>query len=125
MRYDARDVTRSPASITTFANPSGKRSRTLRGICYAGSLLALKGRIHASRHQKILEQDYWLTGEGTILLGLTSKECELISRIHSRRLTYLSDKRLASLANTCRSIQNARLSGIFLKPVVRLVDLPS
>jgi Macrocin-O-methyltransferase (TylF) len=50
-----------------------------------------------------------------VLSGLTSKERELISRIRSKNLTYLSDKKLASLANTCRSIEERNLSGIFLE----------
>jgi Macrocin-O-methyltransferase (TylF) len=49
------------------------------------------------------------------LSRLTSKERELISRIRSKNLTYLSDKKLASLANTCRSIEESNLSGIFLE----------
>jgi Macrocin-O-methyltransferase (TylF) len=42
-------------------------------------------------------------------------ERELISRILLRNLTYLSDERLASLAGTCRSIEDANLPGIFLE----------
>jgi hypothetical protein len=42
-------------------------------------------------------------------------EHELISRIRLRNLTYLSDERLASLASTCRSIEDASLPGIFLE----------
>ncbi len=48
-------------------------------------------------------------------LGLTRKETELISRIRARNLTYLSTRRLASLATTCRSIEEAGLQGIFLE----------
>jgi asparagine synthase (glutamine-hydrolysing) len=47
--------------------------------------------------------------------GLTSEERELISRIRSQNLTYLSDRKLASLASTCRSIEDANLPGIFLE----------
>jgi hypothetical protein len=43
------------------------------------------------------------------------QERELISRIRLRNLTYLSDERLASLASTCRSIEDANLPGIFLE----------
>jgi asparagine synthase (glutamine-hydrolysing) len=50
-----------------------------------------------------------------ILSELTSRERELISRIHSERLTYCSDTKLASLASTCRSIENASFPGIFLE----------
>ena len=47
--------------------------------------------------------------------GLTPGERDLISRIHSRRLTYLSETKLASLASTCRSIEDASLPGVFLE----------
>lgn len=50
-----------------------------------------------------------------ILSELPSTERELISRIRSQKLTYLSNKRLASLASTCRSIEDANLPGIFLE----------
>jgi asparagine synthase (glutamine-hydrolysing) len=43
------------------------------------------------------------------------EERELISQIRLRNLTYLSDERLASLASTCRSIEDANLPGIFLE----------
>jgi Macrocin-O-methyltransferase (TylF) len=53
--------------------------------------------------------------EKEIFSKLTSKTRELISRIRSQNLTYLSDKKLASLASTCLSIEDANLSGIFLE----------
>jgi Macrocin-O-methyltransferase (TylF) len=40
---------------------------------------------------------------------------ELISRIRSRNLTYLSNRRLASLVNTCRSVEERNLPGTFLE----------
>jgi len=49
------------------------------------------------------------------LSGLTSRERELLSRIQSSRLTYLSDVKLASIASTCRSIEDAGLPGVFLE----------
>ena len=51
-------------------------------------------------------------------------ERELISRIRLRNLTYLSDERLASLASTCRSIEDANLPGIFLEAGCAWGDLP-
>jgi hypothetical protein len=42
-------------------------------------------------------------------------ERELIDRIRQRNLTYLSDARLASLASTCHSIEDANLPGMFLE----------
>jgi len=50
-----------------------------------------------------------------LLSGLTSDNRELIYHIQSRKLTYLSDKKLASILSTCRSIEEANLSGIFLE----------
>jgi asparagine synthase (glutamine-hydrolysing) len=49
------------------------------------------------------------------LAKLPYGERELIFRILSKRLTYLSGIRLANLANTCRSIENAGLPGIFVE----------
>jgi len=51
----------------------------------------------------------------TVLSELPSEECKLISRIREQNLTYLSDKKLASLASTCRSIEDANLPGIFIE----------
>ncbi len=47
--------------------------------------------------------------------GLTSKDRDLISRIRSGNLTYLSEKKLASLVCTCRSIEEAKIPGMFLE----------
>lgn len=49
------------------------------------------------------------------LLHLPLADRTLISRIRSKNLTYLSDKKLASFASTCRSIEEAGLPGIFLE----------
>lgn len=46
---------------------------------------------------------------------LSPEDSELISRIRSRRLTYLTNKKLSSIANTCRSIEESNVSGIFLE----------
>jgi len=51
------------------------------------------------------------SAKGEIMLD----ERELISRIRLRNLTYLSDERLASLATTCRAIEDANLPGLFLE----------
>lgn len=50
-----------------------------------------------------------------ILSHLPADERTLISRIRSKKLTFLSGKRLACLANTCRSIENKNLSGLFME----------
>jgi hypothetical protein len=47
--------------------------------------------------------------------GLASDDRGLVSRIRSRKLTHLSDKKLARLCSTCRSIEEANLPGIFLE----------
>jgi hypothetical protein len=49
------------------------------------------------------------------LSRLTLGDRELISLIRAERLTYLSDTKLASLACTCRSIEGADRSGVFLE----------
>ncbi|HEX5421258.1 MAG TPA: TylF/MycF/NovP-related O-methyltransferase [Gammaproteobacteria bacterium] len=49
------------------------------------------------------------------MLAESSRDGDLIRRIRSRNLTYLSDKRLAALADTCRSIEEAGLPGIFIE----------
>ena len=51
----------------------------------------------------------------SILSRLNYKEKELISRIRSQNLTYLSDTKLASIASTCNLIEEDNLPGIFLE----------
>ncbi len=51
----------------------------------------------------------------SIISGISSDERQLISSIRSQNLTYLSENRLASLAKTCRSIEETNLPGIFLE----------
>jgi asparagine synthase (glutamine-hydrolysing) len=47
--------------------------------------------------------------------GLSAKERELVSRVRGSKLTYLSERKLASLLTTCRSIEERNLPGIFLE----------
>lgn len=57
-------------------------------------------------------------GAGTqesLLSELSPADRELIARIRSKNLTYLSDSKLASLTNTCRAIEESNLPGIFLE----------
>jgi hypothetical protein len=49
------------------------------------------------------------------LSQLTAPERDLISRIRARRLTFLSDAKLASLASTVRAMEARRLPGIFVE----------
>lgn len=53
-------------------------------------------------------------GEG-LPRGLNPEDRELIASIQSKKLTYLSGKKLTSLLNTCRAIEEANLPGIFLE----------
>ncbi len=46
---------------------------------------------------------------------LFSADRELIQQIRSRKLTYLTDRKLACIANTCRSAEDAGLAGAFLE----------
>jgi asparagine synthase (glutamine-hydrolysing) len=50
-----------------------------------------------------------------VLSGLSSEAQGLIARIRSQNLTYLSEKKLASLASACRSIEDANLPGVFIE----------
>jgi asparagine synthase (glutamine-hydrolysing) len=54
-------------------------------------------------------------GNKRLLSGLNSEDRQLISLIRSKKLTYLSEKKLASLSSTCRSIEESHLPGIFLE----------
>lgn len=65
-------------------------------------------------------EEYWnkrkrVGKKNQILAKLTSEERKLISHIRSRKLTYLSESKLASINHTCRSIEKAGLSGLFVE----------
>lgn len=47
--------------------------------------------------------------------GLSAEDRALMSRIHAAKLTYLSDRKLASLVTTARAIEEAGLPGVFLE----------
>ena len=49
------------------------------------------------------------------LSGLRREDRKLVSRIRARKLTYLSNPKIASLVTTCRSIEARNLQGIFLE----------
>jgi hypothetical protein len=55
------------------------------------------------------------SAEESDLSRLPPKDRELISRIRSQKLTYLSEKKLASIAATIRSSEDTHLPGIFLE----------
>jgi hypothetical protein len=48
-------------------------------------------------------------------LGLTQKEYDLISRIHLKKLTYLSEIRLTSIVKTCNSLERDDIQGVFIE----------
>ncbi len=56
-----------------------------------------------------------LRAQGAALSGLRPEDRELILRIRSRNLTYLSKSKLGSLAQSCRIVEEKKLSGIFVE----------
>jgi Macrocin-O-methyltransferase (TylF) len=53
--------------------------------------------------------------QSELLYGLRPEDRELISRIRSRNLTYLSNSKLGSLVESCRNMEERRLPGIFIE----------
>lgn len=49
------------------------------------------------------------------LPGLTENERDLVTRIRAAKLTYLTDSKLASLAQTCRQIEAEQVQGEFIE----------
>lgn len=63
---------------------------------------------------------YWTNivgppAQAAALSGLPPSDQELISHIRSKKLTYLPNRKLASLASTCHSIERAHLPGILIE----------
>ena len=54
-------------------------------------------------------------GASPELADLGPRDRELIARIRARRLTYLTDSKLRSLLETCRSIEERALPGVFIE----------
>jgi len=54
-------------------------------------------------------------GDGGPISVITTDDRELISRIRSEKLTYLSDQKLFCLLDTCRSIEDANLPGVYIE----------
>lgn len=68
------------------------------------------------QHVRKLVKRIVAQGSGQDLLSaLSSEDQELITRIREKKLTYLSDRKLASLTTTCHSIQKSHLPGVFLE----------
>lgn len=63
----------------------------------------------------------WITAtfktlhDQTQLRQLSPDDRKLIAQIRSKRLTYLGAKKLICLVNTCRSIENRHLPGVFVE----------
>jgi hypothetical protein len=49
------------------------------------------------------------------LSSVDAETRELLSRVRASKLTYLSDRKLASLANTCSAIEEENLPGVFIE----------
>lgn len=69
----------------------------------------------AHRARMYLRTIATLRNRKAVLSEVNADERELIARIRSARLTYLSDMKLARLAGTARSIEEAGLEGVFLE----------
>jgi asparagine synthase (glutamine-hydrolysing) len=54
-------------------------------------------------------------GDEGPISGITADDRELISRVRSEKLTYLSDQKMFCLLDTCRSIEIANLPGVFIE----------
>lgn len=50
-----------------------------------------------------------------VVKRMRSEDKELISRIRANNLTYLSKRKLTSIATTCRSIENSNLPGVVIE----------
>ncbi|MFP5418871.1 MAG: TylF/MycF/NovP-related O-methyltransferase [Gammaproteobacteria bacterium] len=53
--------------------------------------------------------------ENRFLSALSDEDQDLIQRLRAKNLTYLSGSKLAKLATACRSIEDARMPGLFLE----------
>lgn len=49
------------------------------------------------------------------LAGLSESERALIDRVRAKKLTYLSERKLASLAATCRGLERDGIEGVFIE----------
>jgi asparagine synthase (glutamine-hydrolysing) len=67
------------------------------------------------RIRRLFQRAAGVPEQESSLSSLTAEERDLISRIRSRRLTFLSDAKLASLASTVRGVEDARLTGVLVE----------
>src|SRR5688500_7930711 len=104
-----------PPELFAHKKAAGCVIRRVANLTSMGSYLNwLKGNRQAWLKRSRLHRlrTYWgkMTGSPgpqDVLSKLSPEEREWISRIRSQRLTYLSEKKLASLASTCRAIEDA------------------
>lgn len=64
---------------------------------------------------KVIRKVVGYRNEKNLLSLLSVEDRKLITRIREKKLTYLSNRRLASIAIACQRIESSRLSGIFLE----------
>lgn len=65
--------------------------------------------------QRIIDQIIGQRREEKDLIALSTKDQKLINRIREKKLTYLSNRKLANLATTCHFIEDSDFPGIFLE----------
>lgn len=101
------------SSGTHACRVSPRIARFRRGL--SGTVVALKGETMLQRIKHYLNRIADPTDSKDLSYSLNPEDRELLSSIRSRKLTYLSDKKLATLTSTCRSIEDANLPGIFIE----------
>jgi hypothetical protein len=68
-----------------------------------------------NRFRRLIQSIFDYTKEKKSLSSLKPSERKLITRIREKNLTYLSDRKLASIVTSCRSIEASDLQGAFLE----------
>lgn len=74
-----------------------------------------EGLILLQNLRKYIKNIAGFSGKAAHEIDLTSEDYALIRKIQASKFTYLSIKKLASISNTCQSIEAAKLSGIYLE----------
>ena len=75
----------------------------------------LKAAIKKIIGQKIIDKIVGKRDEQKDLLRLKEDDRDLINKIKSENLTYLSNKKLASLTETCRAIEESGMPGLMIE----------
>lgn len=79
------------------------------------SLLAINVFPMIKRIRKRIKRIIAHKRDKAFLSTLTHEDQDLIARILEKNLTYLSTRKMASIASSCRLIENSQLPGIFLE----------